>query len=72
MKRQYREQIVILFIAALLALNYPLLSLVDRLRLPLGIPLLYLYVFLIWLAIIVFMALITERAGVHGEDRADF
>ncbi len=69
MKRQCREQIIILFVAGVLALNYPLLSLVDRLLLLFGIPLLYLYLFLIWLAIILFMALIAERPGSHSDDR---
>lgn len=71
MKQRVSEYTIILFIASLLALNYPLLSSVNHLVLILGIPLLYLYIFLIWSAIIVFMALISERAARHSDDRTD-
>jgi hypothetical protein len=71
MKHRVRENIVVLFIAGVLALNYPLLSSADRLLLPLGIPLLYLYIFLVWLAIIVLMALIVERKDLHSDEKAE-
>ena len=61
MENKPRELIVVLFIAALLALNYPLVSLFDRLLQPFGIPLLYLHLFLGWLVVIVLLALIMER-----------
>jgi hypothetical protein len=64
------EHIIILFVVGVLALNYPLLSLFDQLGLPLNLPLLYLYVFLVWLLLIVAMALIIEGRGVRGEDRS--
>lgn len=71
MKRKGKEQMVILYIAGILALNYPFLYIFDRLLLALGIPLLYLYIFIIWLAIIVLMALIAERPGARsGDDRS--
>ena len=60
-ERDRRETIVVLFIAGVLAFNYPLLATFNRLLLPFGIPLLYLYLFLVWLAIIVFVAVIMER-----------
>ncbi len=60
-ERQLKEYIVILFIGGALALNYPLLALFNRLLLPLGVPLLYFYIFLVWLLIIVVMALIVEK-----------
>jgi hypothetical protein len=59
--KRYRELVVMLFIAALLALNYPLLSLADHRWLVLGIPLLYLYLFLVWLLLIIALALFTWR-----------
>jgi hypothetical protein len=62
------EHIIILFVVGVLALNYPLLSLFDRLELPLNLPLLYLYVFLVWLLLIIAMAFIIEGRGVRGED----
>jgi len=70
MNRQSREQIIILFVVGTLALNYPLLALFDHRVLLAGIPLLYLYLFVLWLAIIVLMAVITERAGSRNDDRA--
>lgn len=64
------EHIIILFVAGVLALNYPLLSLFDRLGLPFDLPLLYLYVFLVWLLLIIAMAFIIEGREVRGEDRS--
>ncbi len=58
----YRERVMLLFAASVLALNYPLLSIADRVFLFLGIPLLYLYIFLVWLAMIVIMAYIAQQA----------
>jgi hypothetical protein len=69
MKRRFRDQIIVLFLMGTLALNYPLLSVVDRKSLLLGIPLLYLYIFLIWLIIIVLMAFIAEKSSFRNDDR---
>ncbi len=69
MKRRHRDQIIVLFLMGTLALNYPLLSVVDRKSLFLGIPLLYLYIFLIWLIIIVLMAFIAEKSSFRNDDR---
>jgi hypothetical protein len=60
---------IVLFLMGALALNYPLLSVVDRQHLVLGMPLLYLYLFLVWLVIIVLMAFIAERSGLRNDDR---
>ena len=54
-RRRLKENIVILFIVGGLALNYPLLALANHLLLPLGIPLLYFYIFVVWLFIIALM-----------------
>lgn len=70
MKRHCMEHIIILFVVGILGLNYPLLSLFDRLELPLNLPLLYFYVFLVWLLLIVAMAFIIEGREVRGEDRS--
>lgn len=66
-----REYVVILFVLGVLALNYPLLAILDRMLLPLGIPLLYLYIFLIWLVIIGLMAGIAEKSGSPNSDRSE-
>lgn len=60
-ERRFRERILVLFIVGVLALNYPVLAIVNRMLLPLGI---FLYLFLVWSAIIVLMALIVERPEV--------
>ncbi len=70
-ERQLKEYIVILFIGGGLALNYPLLALVNRLLLPLGIPLLYFYIFLVWLLIIVVMASIVENPALSDNFSTD-
>ena len=72
MRQQSKEAIVILFISAVLALNYPFLDLFDQEWMPLGIPLLYLYLYLLWLVIIVLLIIVVERSevrepGEHGE-----
>jgi len=46
-KRQ-NERLVAIFVAAVLALNFPLLSIASRMKLLLGIPILYFYLFFIW------------------------
>ncbi|MDQ2695962.1 MAG: hypothetical protein M3Z21_11405 [Pseudomonadota bacterium] len=61
MASRRRESCAILFVAAAVALNYPLLAVFDRLLLPLGIPLLYLYLFVVWAAVIVAMAWIMRQ-----------
>lgn len=65
MRQQSKEGIVILFIGAVLALNYPFLGLFDRGWMPFGIPLLYLYLYLVWLFIIVLLIRVVERSEVR-------
>ena len=66
-----RERATVLFVAGLLAFNYPLLALFDRLLLPLGVPLLYGYLFLAWLGLIVAAALCAGRSRRDGDDERD-
>jgi len=47
-----RERLVVLALAGVLALNYPLLQLFNDAGLVLGIPSLYLYLFLVWATLI--------------------
>lgn len=69
--KRREEAIVVLFAAAVLALNYPLLAVFDRLLLPLGIPLLYFYLFVVWLAIIVLLASIVSRSERRNDEAED-
>ena len=56
-----RERLMALFIAGVVVINYPLLHLFDTHKIVLGIPLLYLYLFGCWGAIIALIVLVTER-----------
>lgn len=65
MRQQSREYIVILFISAVLAINYPVLELFNRSWTLFGIPLLYFYLYLIWLVLIIGLIAVVERSEVH-------
>ena len=62
MRQQSKDSIVILFVFGSLALNYPFLDLFDRAWMPFGIPLLYLYLYLLWLAIIGVLVVIVRHS----------
>jgi hypothetical protein len=49
-------------VLSFLLLNYPLLALVDLPRLVFGIPLLWIYLYLVWAALIAVLALIVRKA----------
>jgi hypothetical protein len=55
------ERLVGLFLLGLLLFNYPLLALFNSARIVLGVPLLYLYLFLAWAAVIALTAIILRR-----------
>jgi uncharacterized membrane protein len=55
------ERLVGVFIVGIIVLNYPVLSLFSKVKLVFGIPLLYLFLFLVWAIFILCMALILER-----------
>jgi multisubunit Na+/H+ antiporter MnhE subunit len=58
------ERLVGLLVAGAVLLNFPLLSVFSVKRLIFGIPLLYVYLFSVWVLLIVVMALILrERPG---------
>lgn len=55
------QRLVAVFVAGLLLLNYPLLSLFDRPLWLFGIPLLHLYLFAVWFGLVCAIAWIVER-----------
>jgi hypothetical protein len=55
------ERLLALALIGALALNYPLLFIFSNASLVFGIPVLYLYLFLIWGAFILLATLIVER-----------
>jgi hypothetical protein len=59
--RKKIQRLLVLFIFGVLALNYPLLTLFSKKAMVFGIPLLYFYLFAIWLLFILFIGLVVER-----------
>ncbi len=55
------QRLVALFLLGLLLFNYPLLDLFARSGQVLGIPVLYVYVFVVWALLIALMALVVEN-----------
>jgi hypothetical protein len=58
--RRRNRQLAIALVALLLV-NFPVLAVIDRLRLADGVPATPLYLFFVWLAIILAMALLGAR-----------
>lgn len=59
-KRQH-ERLTAVFIIGVILLNYPLLSIFSRVRLLFGVPVLYLYLFIIWFIFIGCVAVVLEK-----------
>ncbi len=57
-QRRRRDWLIMLFVAGLLAFNYPLLGLVNSVALLFGVPVLYFYLFAIWLLLIIGVAVV--------------
>jgi hypothetical protein len=71
-----RDRLVALFIFGAVLFNPPFLSIFNRPDHLLGVPLLYLYLFLAWVLLIALTGLLVERAeeGVearHASDQPD-
>jgi hypothetical protein len=66
-----RDRLIGLFLLALALLNPPLLMLFGGGTTVLGLPLLYLYIFLTWLLIIAAVAWIAERRAARRRRDAD-
>jgi hypothetical protein len=64
LRRRHRQ--LALFLAGLILLNFPVLGLVDAIRLPGGVPLTPLYLFVAWLGLILLAAAIAHRRGSRG------
>jgi hypothetical protein len=57
------QRLAALFLLGLLLFNYPLLAVFNVPGTLFGIPVLYAYFFLAWVALIALMALVVERRG---------
>jgi hypothetical protein len=62
------QRLIALFLLGCLLLNFPLLYLFERNLAIEGVPLLFIYVFTAWAALIALLALAVERGG-GEEDR---
>jgi hypothetical protein len=60
--KRRNERLIVLPLLGIIALNYPLLSLFSRVKLLFGVPVLYLYLFAVWLAFILCVALTLEKS----------
>ncbi len=58
-----KQRLIALFFLGCLFFNYPLLSLFNAPHAILGIPLLYVYVFFVWICLIGLTIIIVERSG---------
>lgn len=56
-----RQRLVAVFLMAALMFNFPLLYLFDQPEAFLGLPVLYVYIFVVWGAVIAIIAWIVER-----------
>ena len=56
------QRLIALFLFGALLLNYPLATLFAGPTLVFGIPLLYVYVFVVWALLIALIAIVVERS----------
>jgi len=63
------ESLFFLFLLGVFLFNAPLISIVDLPRQVFGIPLLYVYLFSSWAALLVLVAVIVERGGDEETER---
>lgn len=64
------KRLVSLFLLGAVFFNYPLLSIFNHKSYVLGFPVLYLYIFSLWLLMIVMMIVITTRRISFGKKRS--
>lgn len=63
MRQLIGRRLVVVFLVGVALLNYPLLALFSRAETVAGVPLLYVYIFVVWAALIAAMALIISRGS---------
>jgi Ca2+/Na+ antiporter len=55
------QKLIFLGILMLIMLSYPFISLANKAQLLFGIPMLYLYIFIVWIIIIIILYRIVEK-----------
>lgn len=58
-----KQRLVAVFLGGVFLLYSPVISLFDQVRLWVGVPVLYLYLFTVWGILVALMAWITEGGG---------
>ncbi|ARN76880.1 hypothetical protein BST97_02055 [Nonlabens spongiae] len=61
MKKRHQQKLVILSIGLVFALNLPLLFMFNEVDAVMGIPLMYLYIFGVWLLSIIITYVVLKR-----------
>lgn len=61
MSEDKSAKLILLFVVAVLMLNYPLASIFDKRQLLYGLPLMYTYVFTVWLLLVLFIGLAVQH-----------
>jgi hypothetical protein len=51
--KKKNQNLIFLSILMLIMLSYPLISLANKMQLLFGIPMLYLYIFVVWVTVII-------------------
>jgi Ca2+/Na+ antiporter len=59
--KRNNQKLIFLAILLLVLLSYPFISLTNKAQLLFGIPMLYLYIFIVWIIIIIISYRIVER-----------
>lgn len=61
MKKRHQQKLIVLSFFLLMALNFPLLLLFDSFKLMVGLPIIYVYLFGVWLLSIIVSVIIVNR-----------
>jgi hypothetical protein len=56
-----RQKLILLSILLLVLLSYPFISIANKIELAGGFPVLYLYIFLVWLITIIVLYLLADQ-----------
>ena len=54
-------KLIILFVAAVVMLNFPLLGIFDRRQLQYGLPMMYCYLFAVWALLVLLVGLAVQN-----------
>jgi hypothetical protein len=61
MKKRHQQKLIVLSFFLLIALNLPLILLFDSFKLMFGLPIIYIYIFSVWLLSIIVSVIIVNR-----------